>query len=1311
MKSDSGGKPATAMKNVPVTGNDPRPDVNSKEYWDDRFARDWYSCGGRQQTAFFAHVALSISPAWLLDEIRTRKLSVCDWGCAIGDAARDFAHAFPKSQVTGYDISDVAIAEGRRLFPGLELFAGDLLSEERQFDVIFSSNTLEHFHQPYELLARLGKRARDFLWLLVPFQDAGGIDEHFSRFDYSSIRPRLSEHFVLAFFNNIDVSEWRGSQWHGRQALLIYARPNSLTRIAARGCEVSAPAYREAFVSPNADVATARLADCALRLESLLEQQCELKAALDSSEVERKAAQAETTAALATAETAEKSKAHAEAATAAAQAKLAAAEAARAEAEAKAERSAYEKDLAEAVTAAARAELVAAESARAEAEAKAERSANEKDRAVADRQAVTASLMTAETERLNLLQTATRERTRREKLAEVWSALQRAEIQIVADRNLRGTALAELTELRRSRIWRLARLVRYARTQLLAGSLASRLRGGQRLLRRLVRPGAALPAHDPVFDVMRLLEHHADAVPPTPRPEITPIGREAAVECSTHELVSIVLPVYNHADFLPEAITGILQQTYQNWELIVVDDGSNDDFDAAIAGFDKDPRICVFKQENQRLPATLNNGFRYAHGDYWMWTSADNVMLPQQLETLVASLRADPGAGLVYSDYEAIDDSGLPLQDLHWRAHNRADGGSLIRLPRETTIENFHNSGDNFLGGSFLYRAEIAAVVGAYEPDAFGGEDYDFWLRMHLVTRFRHVEDVLYRYRVHDNTLTARVKELDLESNIHRLRSADHDRRTALLVDGTLAPTGNRPWRDPAQYVTDAGRIEQWLYSARTPTRAATDAGASRVCVIDVPLRKVDLDRLREFDIVVVPDKATWCWLRDQALHPRVRLLHGEPSAFGPALAHAAALRSFERRRASDADGLASARKPVRREGYLPKHVLLLLDSWRGGGLERIAAMLARDLSRLGVKTTLGLAADAKAPPALIDELRAPSGVQVQAFASDTAKLSHFLHTGRVTHASLHHTLFGLDLLRLAGVASVYTFHNSYVWFEPAKRLQWCQALRAADFFIAVSRQVASFAIEAVAVPAETIRIVPNGVEIDSALSVAAPAERTPGTPFHFINVASFNRIKQQNVLLDAFAALVRERPQVRLSLVGPPYDVEFYQQILATRERLGLTGKVEVTPGEGHASTLRQVAGADCFVLPSAIEGWSLALTEAAVLGVPCVATDVGGAEDLRQLGAAIRLVPAMISEPGYLTSTALGPLLANPPRRVISGLTEGMASVIADATALRAKAQSAAKELRAILSVTQMTEGYLDAFARARFQAAQSRRLDAIL
>ncbi len=475
--------------------------------------------------------------------------------------------------------------------------------------------------------------------------------------------------------------------------------------------------------------------------------------------------------------------------------------------------------------------------------------------------------------------------------------------------------------------------------------------------------------------------------------------------------------------------------------------------------------------------------------------------------------------------------------------------------------------------------------------------------------------------------------------------------------------------------------------------------------MVDVPLRVVDPTCLRGFDIAVVPDKATYHWLRYQGVESSLRLLHGDPSELSSAIAHAAALCGFERRltAADNRPSIVLSHSPAALHGgNLPRHVLLLLDRWRSGGLERVVLTLARALSGRGVRTTVGLASEAEAPPSLIEELSARSTAGVPAeivtFAGDEAALSRFLHVEAVSHANLHHTIFGLGSLRRACVASIYTFHNSYVWFDTAQRERWRQALRMADLCIAVSRQVASFAAGAFVVPPHALRIVPNGVDVGAGAGSYEASRDAHSQEFRFVNVASFNRVKMQHALLDSFAAMAARRPQARLTLLGTPDDTDFFEEVLASRRALGLEDRVEVIPGENHASTLRRVATADCFVMPSAIEGWSLALTEATALGVPCVATDVGAAEDLRQRGAALRLVPPLASEPDHLPAAALRALLSHPPRRFVEGLTDAMEAVMSDAAELRAKAGSAAGDLRETFSVARMTEEYLEAFALAR-------------
>ena len=202
--------------------------------------------------------------------------------------------------------------------------------------------------------------------------------------------------------------------------------------------------------------------------------------------------------------------------------------------------------------------------------------------------------------------------------------------------------------------------------------------------------------------------------------------------------VSMVLPVHNGAAYLPAAIESVLTQSFHDFELICVDDGSSDESPRILARYAaNDPRIRIITlSPNVGLPAALNRGFAAARGAYHSWTSDDNMLDPAMLETLVAALDAHPDIGVVHADYDVIDETGAFVRHV-------AVG------PYEQLIYG------NNIGACFLYRADVTAQTGGYDEGIMGAEDYDFWLRAAHQFRFLALPQTLYAYRRHGGSLTA----------------------------------------------------------------------------------------------------------------------------------------------------------------------------------------------------------------------------------------------------------------------------------------------------------------------------------------------------------------------------------------------------------------------------------------------------------------------------------------------------------------------------------------------------------------------------
>jgi len=202
--------------------------------------------------------------------------------------------------------------------------------------------------------------------------------------------------------------------------------------------------------------------------------------------------------------------------------------------------------------------------------------------------------------------------------------------------------------------------------------------------------------------------------------------------------ISIVLPTYNGAKYIRESIDSCLAQTFRNWELIVVNDCSTDESGAIAEEYAaNDERIRVIHNEtNLKLPVSLNVGFRQARGEYLTWTSDDNLFLPHALERMVNFLRERTEYVMVCAPYEKIDSEGKPLQRVYYPLRHHILGGSCI-------------------GAAFLYHRCVLETVGEYDANWFLVEDYEYWLRIASKYAIGTINEVLYLYRLHPQSLTS----------------------------------------------------------------------------------------------------------------------------------------------------------------------------------------------------------------------------------------------------------------------------------------------------------------------------------------------------------------------------------------------------------------------------------------------------------------------------------------------------------------------------------------------------------------------------
>ncbi|GAA4333743.1 glycosyltransferase [Flaviaesturariibacter amylovorans] len=208
--------------------------------------------------------------------------------------------------------------------------------------------------------------------------------------------------------------------------------------------------------------------------------------------------------------------------------------------------------------------------------------------------------------------------------------------------------------------------------------------------------------------------------------------------------VTILLPVYNAERFLKEAVDSLLAQTFTDFELLALNDGSTDGSEAILKSYN-DPRLRIVPNERNRgLIYTLNKGIDMAFGRYIARMDSDDVCRPGRLAAQVAYLDAHPGVAVVATTLDMINESGAPLPP--WPDDRAYTTPEHIRecLLRTNCIAH----------PSVMARAEVLKQY-KYQEDQKEAEDYDLWLRLvadgKLVAK---IDEPLLRYRYLDTGLT-----------------------------------------------------------------------------------------------------------------------------------------------------------------------------------------------------------------------------------------------------------------------------------------------------------------------------------------------------------------------------------------------------------------------------------------------------------------------------------------------------------------------------------------------------------------------------
>jgi glycosyltransferase involved in cell wall biosynthesis len=210
--------------------------------------------------------------------------------------------------------------------------------------------------------------------------------------------------------------------------------------------------------------------------------------------------------------------------------------------------------------------------------------------------------------------------------------------------------------------------------------------------------------------------------------------------------VAVIIPAYNSMKFLPRTLDSVLRQTFQDYEVVIVNDGSKDGIEDWARAID-DRRVRLISQANQGQSAARNTGISHSKGDYIAFLDSDDLWDPQKLEKQVDVLDQNPDVGLVYTWVDELSIEDKVLKKV-WRISD--EGNVWERLIQGNMIA---------CGSVPMIRRSCVEKVGLFSKFPFACEDWDLWVRIAAEYPFKVIREVLAYYRSNPSSLSQATPE------------------------------------------------------------------------------------------------------------------------------------------------------------------------------------------------------------------------------------------------------------------------------------------------------------------------------------------------------------------------------------------------------------------------------------------------------------------------------------------------------------------------------------------------------------------------